>query len=213
MSAPIRYQVFVYGTLRSGQHNHGILENSDAAFVGDTKVGGFMLVDLGAFPCVFPTYDKEQFCVKGEVYSVDAQTLSRLDHLEGVLHNHYMRQTIDTEWGRVFIYVMHPSRFRGYLSRNVFWVVDGDYSDPESLLLEEHDINTYIDHVYLTAAKWPIPSNYRELQPVVIESAPSEGEKEDKEEAPPTPLALAPQVRQYVPFDWSKHYPPAEEAS
>lgn len=82
--------VFVYGTLRAGGRLHGYL--SDSALVGRGEIRGYVLHDLGAFPgvaqerrgparpgCVPP----EPSVVRGEVYAVTAQTLARLDAVEG----------------------------------------------------------------------------------------------------------------------------------
>lgn len=210
MAKKATYQVFVYGTLRSGHHNHGLLEGSDATFIGDTKVGGYILLDLGAFPACIPSYDKNEFKVVGEVYSVDGETLSRLDRLEGVFNKFYMRQVVDTEWGRAFIYVLHPERIGQYRANKLFWLIEGDYDDPESLLLEDNDLFTYVDHIYLTAGKITVPDKYRELQPLIIDQK----EKEAEEPAPTKELvALPPPEPQVRPFNWSAHFPLVEEAS
>ncbi len=71
--------VLVYGTLMRGHANHYILQNS-------RYVGEGVLNDYGLYN-VIPRYPgivyKPGARVKGEVYDIDASTLSRLDHLEG----------------------------------------------------------------------------------------------------------------------------------
>ena len=73
-----RFPVFVYGTLLKGCCNHDLLE--DACYLGEAKVEGLAVYDLG----VYPGARFEQDCsVLGEVYEVDAETLRRLNILEG----------------------------------------------------------------------------------------------------------------------------------
>lgn len=74
----VRFPVFVYGTLLKGCCNHGLLE--DACYLGEAKVEGLAVYDLGAYPGA----RFEQGCsALGEVYEVDAETLRRLNILEG----------------------------------------------------------------------------------------------------------------------------------
>jgi len=72
-------RVFVYGTLMQGEANHRLL--ADAQFLGEARTApGFTLHDLGAFPAMVPGSGQ---AVEGEVYAVSAETLARLDRLEG----------------------------------------------------------------------------------------------------------------------------------
>lgn len=86
--------VFVYGTLRKGQGNHGRL--AGARFVGRGKtVDRMTLLDVnGYFPAVVPIDGPSR--IVGEVYDVDAATLKSLDQLEGYPH-HYDRKRFDVE--------------------------------------------------------------------------------------------------------------------
>jgi gamma-glutamylcyclotransferase (GGCT)/AIG2-like uncharacterized protein YtfP len=73
------YKVFVYGTLKSGQSNHRLLEG--AHYVGQAvTIRPFHLLDNGGFPVVI---DERKHPVAGEVYEVDGAILSNLDRLEG----------------------------------------------------------------------------------------------------------------------------------
>ena len=79
--------VFVYGTLKKGRGNHGLLR--DAEYIGqfstiDNKWG---LIELGAFPGMIPADNN----VVGEVYRVSKETLASLDRLEGTDHGMYAR--------------------------------------------------------------------------------------------------------------------------
>lgn len=71
------YMIFVYGTLLTGEHNHGLLESS--TFVDTGIISGYTMYDTGSFPAIVPG----DGIVKGEVYEIDAKTLERLDWLEG----------------------------------------------------------------------------------------------------------------------------------
>lgn len=77
-------RIFVYGTLKSGLSNHGIIERCkrlhDTAFTADS----WCLIDVG-FPVMLPsTGGMDTAVVQGEVYEVDPDTLKRLDQLESV---------------------------------------------------------------------------------------------------------------------------------
>ena len=71
--------VFVYGTLMQGKSNHNTYL-SRSQFIGSAVVEGFELYDLGSYPGV--VYSKAGR-VKGELYKIDADTLRRVDALEG----------------------------------------------------------------------------------------------------------------------------------
>jgi gamma-glutamylcyclotransferase (GGCT)/AIG2-like uncharacterized protein YtfP len=73
--------VFVYGTLKRGYSNSTLLRT--ATYLGDATLHGFDIHNVGngwGFPAITPG----DGTVKGELYSVDAITLSRLNSLEGV---------------------------------------------------------------------------------------------------------------------------------
>ncbi|MGH7944973.1 MAG: gamma-glutamylcyclotransferase family protein [Opitutaceae bacterium] len=82
--------LFVYGTLKRGCSNHHHL-------AGQTLVGmartppGFTLYDLGGYPGIMPKPDDTNGVI-GEVWSVDHETLQRLDRFEGVHEGLYRRE-------------------------------------------------------------------------------------------------------------------------
>jgi gamma-glutamylaminecyclotransferase len=73
-------RVFVYGTLRSGYSNHYRCLRT-ATFVGQaTTSERYTMIDVG-FPVLLTPGQGHP--VHGEVYEVDADTVERLDMLEG----------------------------------------------------------------------------------------------------------------------------------
>ena len=87
------HNVFVYGSLMRGFGNHGLLKES--AFISDATAEGLRLYTLGAFPAVLAGDDGDN-PVRGEVYSVDDETLRRLDRLEG--HPTFYRREEKQVW-------------------------------------------------------------------------------------------------------------------
>ena len=84
--------IFVYGTLKRGCRNHAYLAGQ--AFAGEACTPpGFRLYDLGDYPGMVLRPDDRQG-VTGEVWSVDAVCLARLDHLEGTAEGLYVRQAL-----------------------------------------------------------------------------------------------------------------------
>jgi|TARA_A100000172_G_scaffold62027_2_gene41456 gamma-glutamylaminecyclotransferase len=73
------YYVFVYGTLKKGGGLHGALAGEQS--LGDAKLDGFGLYDLGWFPGIVEQADCKP--VQGEVYRVSAEKLAELDSIEG----------------------------------------------------------------------------------------------------------------------------------
>lgn len=84
--------LFVYGTLKRGCSNHRMM--AGAEFVGPARtVAGFRLFNLGGFPAIAAVAgDKDG--VVGEVWSLDASVLARLDAFEGVHEGLYRRASI-----------------------------------------------------------------------------------------------------------------------
>lgn len=72
--------IFVYGTLKRGFGNHNNLMEEAVFIQKDITYPEFTMIDMGGYPAVFEHESK--FCVTGEVYSVNYDTLQRLDRLE-----------------------------------------------------------------------------------------------------------------------------------
>ncbi|MFH1496951.1 MAG: gamma-glutamylcyclotransferase family protein [Verrucomicrobiota bacterium] len=84
--------LFVYGTLKRGCKNHAHMAGQ--SLVADARsVGGHRLYDLGDYPGLVPD-PTEPDGVIGEIWSVDAAALRRLDDFEGVDEGLYARRPI-----------------------------------------------------------------------------------------------------------------------
>ena len=71
--------IFVYGTLLRGNHNHDYYLGG-SRYLGQGELSGYALYDLGGYPGV---KQKAGDAVKGEVYAIDAETLAKINQLEG----------------------------------------------------------------------------------------------------------------------------------
>ncbi len=76
-----RFTVSVYGTLRYGFGNHGLIKDSDFIGYGYTK--NKMRLCIDGLPYMIRGKHKDGEHVEVEVYSVDESTLANLDALEG----------------------------------------------------------------------------------------------------------------------------------
>ena len=70
--------VFVYGTLKEGFHNHYVL--SGAEYLGTGKTVHKYALYVDGIPFVLK--GEAESTISGEVYSVDSETLAKLDRLE-----------------------------------------------------------------------------------------------------------------------------------
>lgn len=113
------HNIFVYGTLRSGGGNSSLLRGSKLVSMAETEQKYALYVEG------IPYAVKEEAVSRiiGEVWSIDSDTLQRIDLLEG--HpNWYERELInviltDTDTMRAWIYFNSSPRGR--------LVVSGDY--------------------------------------------------------------------------------------
>lgn len=102
-------RVFVYGTLLSGEPNHRLL--TAASLVGEARTEpAFELVSLGAFPAMVAG---GRTAVAGEVYEVDAGTLTDLDRLEGHPRFYQRRRIRLEDGGEVLAYVLTADQAMG----------------------------------------------------------------------------------------------------
>ena len=72
--------LFVYGTLKRGLTNHGMLQA--APFLEEVWLDGLNLHDLGPFPMAIASGDRSHR-LHGELYAVPPAQLQALDRFEG----------------------------------------------------------------------------------------------------------------------------------
>lgn len=85
-------RIFVYGTLKRGCKNHRQLAGQTC--IGEARTTpGYQLYDLGDYPGMVAD-PSDTTGVTGEVWSVDADALSRLDAFEGVHEGLYRRAPV-----------------------------------------------------------------------------------------------------------------------
>lgn len=92
---PTRSLLFVYGTLKRGCSNHHHMTGQTFVSLARTRPG-YRLYDLGGYPGIVPVVGDTDGVV-GEVWSVDADGLRRLDVFEGVHEGLYRRAPVPLE--------------------------------------------------------------------------------------------------------------------
>ncbi|MBJ3814102.1 gamma-glutamylcyclotransferase [Shimwellia pseudoproteus] len=91
-------RIFVYGSLRRKQGNSHWMTN--AQLLGTHSIENYALYSIGHYPGAVPGEGH----VTGEVYRVDAATLSELDALRTTA-GEYSRHLIQTPYGSAWMYV------------------------------------------------------------------------------------------------------------
>lgn len=84
MSAPAsgKHRIFVYGSLRSGEYNHGLISHSNENVkVCDGTLYGAILKSLGAYPAIIPS-DNDGDSVVGEVWDLEPRTFKMIEGME-----------------------------------------------------------------------------------------------------------------------------------
>jgi gamma-glutamylcyclotransferase (GGCT)/AIG2-like uncharacterized protein YtfP len=85
--------IFVYGTLKRGGSNHAYLAGQ--LFLGAARTTpGFQLYDLDGYPGMIADEKHDREGTTGEVWAVDANTLEKLDRLEGLAEGLYRREIV-----------------------------------------------------------------------------------------------------------------------
>ena len=92
-SKSLKFNLFVYGTLKQGFGNHHYLETATLLGVAKTALPYPMILKYKAFPYLI-NKPKKGLQVKGELYQIDYPTLLKIDELEGY-PEHYTRCEID----------------------------------------------------------------------------------------------------------------------
>ena len=110
--------VAVYGSLRQGMGNHGVI--SDNEYVAQTTLSGdYRMVSLGGFPGVMKTSNPTSPIII-EVYRVtDEHNMRRLDSLEGYRgpgqNNFYDKELVTLDNGmQAYIYLLDEDEYGSY---------------------------------------------------------------------------------------------------
>jgi gamma-glutamylcyclotransferase (GGCT)/AIG2-like uncharacterized protein YtfP len=124
------HRVFVYGTLKSGFRNHYLLNGCELLGAAST-VPTYKMIENG-FPVIMP--DPEGTPLAGEIYTVDVDTLARLDEQERE-GTSYDRKLIDAILSlasgerlptKAFIYVGREDRFGKAFARGPLYETVND---------------------------------------------------------------------------------------
>lgn len=122
-------RVAVYGSLRKGLSNHGLLSKSKSLGTFETLPKYNMYSVGGSFPAL---KNNGTTSIVMEVYEVDDKVLDRLDALEGYLgpndiDNHYNKESISTPFGEAAVYIYNRSV--NHMPR----VINGDWNSFKTL--------------------------------------------------------------------------------
>ena len=102
--------VFVYGTLKAGEANHRWLRG--AVYLGRRLLPGAQLHDLGPYPMAL-LQEGVADVIHGELYSIDAAGLARLDVLEDYPALYDRRLVTLSDGGKAWVYHGRPEQVRG----------------------------------------------------------------------------------------------------
>lgn len=99
------HRVAVYGTLKRGRSNHGLLRG--ARYVGTDRLVSIALYDLGPYPAA--RLETSQG-IEVEIYAVTPHGLSELDQLEEHFpqapeRSVYDRKALETRYGTAWVYL------------------------------------------------------------------------------------------------------------
>lgn len=109
--------VGVYGSLKSGESNNGLLIGSDLLGTGLTVFPNYDLLDFGGYPGAIPGTSK----LRVEVWSVTQNVLQRLDRLES--HPHFYKREeipVQLDTGEIvtaYIYLLTKPDIYSHLTR------------------------------------------------------------------------------------------------
>jgi gamma-glutamylcyclotransferase (GGCT)/AIG2-like uncharacterized protein YtfP len=87
-----KINVFVYGSLKQGFHNHGWMEEIGAKYLG--KCSTEKIFDMISMYDSYPGLINGEYGIIGELYEIDSMDIYHLDRLEGY-PNYYDRQVIN----------------------------------------------------------------------------------------------------------------------
>lgn len=94
-------RLWVYGSLRKGEYNNYMLDNSK--YLGKGIIRGYKLFSLGSYPFIFKTYDEKDIVVV-EGYDVDMYSANTIKYMEicaGYKIENVEIEVIEGDLGRV----------------------------------------------------------------------------------------------------------------
>lgn len=110
--------VFVYGTLKRGEPNHGLLRR--ARFLGRRRLPGVRMHDLGPYPMAVPAGGAGRDgqldgspLIHGELFCVDAEGLAALDRLENVPSDYARLRLTLSDGTPAWVYLGRPEQVSG----------------------------------------------------------------------------------------------------
>lgn len=126
-------KVFVYGSLMKDYENHCVMEEAKGKFISKaiTSNKQFKLLSINDY---YPTIDKGNYKIQGEIYEVDENGLNELDSLERYPQLYDRKEFLfDTDNGQIkaLIYIMtndYKNRYKNHFktsSKRIFTF--GDY--------------------------------------------------------------------------------------
>lgn len=74
--------IFVYGSLKQGFHNHSLMKNIRATFIGNCCTV-FPIYDMISMNDSYPAVINGNFYISGELYEINEKDIEKLDNLEG----------------------------------------------------------------------------------------------------------------------------------
>lgn len=74
--------IFVYGSLKQNFHNHSLMENIRATFIGNCCTV-FPIYDMISMNDSYPAVINGNFYISGELYEINEKDIEKLDNLEG----------------------------------------------------------------------------------------------------------------------------------
>lgn len=77
-----KIMIFVYGSLKQNFHNHSLMENISATFIGNCCTV-FPIYDMISMNDSYPAVINGNFYISGELYEINEKDIEKLDSLEG----------------------------------------------------------------------------------------------------------------------------------
>lgn len=107
----MRNLIAVYGTLRKGQPNHCVIDNSNTVYLGEDHTNEITVFEVGLFPTAKLIKSKKGFDV--QVYEIDDWCFKEVDKLEGYNEDNpetglFDRVQIKTKFGDAWVYIYNP---------------------------------------------------------------------------------------------------------